>query len=100
MCQQDELDCHPLPMKHLVLTPTLMVQEAVAEKNSSWSVRRFGILEDARFTVYEDKRKVIATNVSTCGLQKQSHKSKLRSNEVAKQSIFQGHRYSSTHQCQ
>ena len=43
------------------------------------------VLEDACFTVYEDKRKVIATNVSTCGLQKQSHKSKLRSNEVAKQ---------------
>jgi len=39
-------------------------------------------LEGVRFTVYEDEREVIATNVSTCGLQKQSHKDKLSSNEV------------------
>ena len=31
-------------------------------------------LEDARFIVYEDEREVIATYVSTCGLQRQSHK--------------------------
>ena len=43
-------------------------------------------LEDARFRVYKDEKEVIATiNVSACGLQKQSHKGKLRSNEVAKQ---------------
>jgi len=33
-------------------------------------------LEDARFIVYEDEREVIATDVSTCDLQKQSHKCK------------------------
>ena len=32
--------------------------------------------------VYEDEREVIATNVSTCGLQKQSNKAKLSSHEV------------------
>jgi hypothetical protein len=37
------------------------------------------MLEDARCTVYEDEREVIATNVSTCGLQRQSHKGKLSS---------------------
>ena len=36
-------------------------------------------LEDARFIVYEDEREVIATNVSTCGLQRQSNKGKLSS---------------------
>jgi len=41
-------------------------------------------LEDARFTVYEDEREVIATNVSTCGLQRQSNKGKASSNEVVK----------------
>ena len=39
-------------------------------------------LEDAHFIVYEDEREVIATNVSTCGFQSQSNKSKVRSNEV------------------
>jgi len=39
-------------------------------------------LEDARFKVYEDEREVIETYVSTCGLQRQSHKGKLSSNEV------------------
>ena len=34
------------------------------------------------FMVYEDERVVIATNVSACGLQMQSHKGKLSSNEV------------------
>jgi len=42
-------------------------------------------LEDARLRFYKDEKEVIATNVSTCSLQKQSHKGKLRSNEVAKQ---------------
>ena len=37
------------------------------------------------FRFYKDEKEVNATNVSTCGLQKQSHKGKLRSNEVAKQ---------------
>ena len=32
--------------------------------------------------VYEEEREVIATYVSTCGLQRQSHKGKLSSNEV------------------
>jgi len=40
-------------------------------------------LEDACFIVYEDEREVIATYVSTCGLQRQSHKGKLNSNEVS-----------------
>ena len=39
-------------------------------------------LEDARFIVYEDKREMIITYVSTCGLQRQSHKGKLSSNVV------------------
>jgi hypothetical protein len=42
----------------------------------------FPYLEDARFIVIEDEREVIATNVSTCSLQRQSHKGKLSSNEV------------------
>ena len=41
-------------------------------------------LEDSRFTVYEDEKEVIATNVSTCSLQMQSHKGKLSSNKVVK----------------
>jgi len=39
-------------------------------------------LEDARLVVYEDEREVIATYVSTYGLQRQSHKGKQSSNEV------------------
>ena len=31
---------------------------------------------------YDDEREVIATNVNACGLQMQSHKDKLSSNEV------------------
>ena len=46
------------------------------------------MLEDARCTVYEDEREVIATNVSTCGLQRQSHKGKLSSNEVFERRVF------------
>ena len=42
----------------------------------------FHNLEDARFIVYEGEREAIATYVSTCGLQRQSHKGKLSSNEV------------------
>ena len=39
-------------------------------------------LEDARFTVYEDEREMIAsTYVSTCDLQKQSNRGNLSSNE-------------------
>ena len=37
-------------------------------------------LEDARFIVCEDEREVIVTYVSTCSLQRQSHKGKLNSN--------------------
>ena len=42
------------------------------------------ILEDARFTVYEDKREMIVTSVSTSSSnsQTQSHKGNLRSNKV------------------
>ena len=36
-------------------------------------------LEGARFTGYEDKREMVQTSVSTCGLQRQSNKGKLRS---------------------
>ena len=35
-------------------------------------------------SVYEDEREVIATYVSTCGLQRQSHEGKLSANEVFK----------------
>jgi len=35
------------------------------------------VLEDKRFTVYEDEREVIATYVSTSDLQRQSHKDKV-----------------------
>ena len=42
------------------------------------------LLEDARFTVYEDERETIATFVSVYGLQGQSNKGKLSSNEVSK----------------
>jgi len=47
----------------------------------SWH-HRTPLLGDARFTVYEDEREVIVTNVSTCCLQRQSNKGKLSSNEV------------------
>jgi len=43
-------------------------------------------LEDARFTVYEDEREGIITYVSTSGLQRQSNKGKLSSNEVVNSS--------------
>jgi len=39
------------------------------------------VLEDASLAVYKDEREVIATSVSTRGLQ-QAHKGKLSSNEV------------------
>ena len=38
--------------------------------------------------IYDDEREVIATNVSTCGLQRQSNKGKLRSNKTAKSSTL------------
>jgi len=42
----------------------------------------FPPLEDARFTVYEEEREMIAIYVSTCGLQNQSNRGNVRSNEV------------------
>ena len=42
----------------------------------------------ARHTIYEHEREVIATNVSIRGLQRQSHKGKLSSNEVFEGRVF------------
>jgi len=44
-------------------------------------------LEDERFTVYEDERKVIA-NVSIFSLQRQSNKGKPSSNEALRSQIL------------
>ena len=40
------------------------------------------------FTVYEDERETIRTNVSECGLQRQSNKGKLSSNKVSRSLRF------------
>ena len=52
------------------------------DDTSTWNV--VATLNTGRrvVTIYDDEREVIATYVSTCGLQRQSHKGKLSSNEV------------------
>ena len=72
---------------------------------SNQDVRRIAplpkvVLEDARFTVYENEREVIATYVSTYGLQKHSNKGKPWQ-ALKFQPCFSRHRHSlcSANQC-